>query len=1288
MRKQALTHVVLAVAALVGVRAAVAVDVLPLPHTVVQPDGSRIELLPRGDEHNLFWELPSGHTVARDAAGWWRIARLDAGGRMVPGGPAAGAATAVGALRALPAHLRPRAIGSGDGELAPIPFGARAAAPRALSAGGEQQPLLVILVEFSNRAPVGATAPQFASHFFTAASSVKSYFDANLFGRLAVTPAADSHGAAGDGVVGWLPLAMNHPNRGITGSKTATEAQKNQAKHETRKAIKAAIEAADPYVDFAAHDRNRDGALSVWELAVTVIFAGYESSYGGYSAAYSPANWGHRWSLGFSDAVGYVGPAVVDGVKVGDSGAAGGYTTFGEWMQSSAANGHKATLGIMVHELGHDILSLPDLYDTDSGNGDSAGLGGWCLMAGGSWGSQGGGEWIGETPTGLSAWSKLVTGVVDPVELAGAGGATATPAATSPSVFRLGSGVPHEYFLLEYRAPVGFDAGLKRWDSAFAAGGGLLVLHVDERVDGNGDAAHKRVDVEEADAGTLGYSRLDLDEADAARAMLYYAGNATRFADDTNPSAARYGGAPSGVVVSGVGAAEAAGIGFSYQAPHPSGYGADSCATALPVTLAPGTPRPIGEDPSQAATSPLPRLCTQVSGLAWYRVVPARSGLLTVETSGYDTVAAVLRGSCDALEVAACNDDGVAAGGGSRIKDLKVTRGEPVYVVIGRWGTSVAGTLAGSFALSAGAPLQVTSIAAGGCPRAALSVLVSDGSGPLDGLAASSFTVLVDGVATTPRSLAAAGGGRYDIELWLEGGAAATHAVRVEVDGDGAAGDLEVTLAEGGTACSGIAAPTETLVIPMAAHLAGSQGTNWRTDVITSLAGDGAAPADLEIAYLEHGAANPEPRRVVTVEAPGGRGIADIAAASFGVASGKGALLVRWQQGGAARLLLASRTYNLLGAGNTLGLPAGATFGQEVPAVPLEAAVQPGATAWITGLAQRAGVARTNVGMVAAGDAGAAVTLDFFSPSGSPLLTWSRTLRAWEYLQVDKILQGVAGGVDAASVRIGTTAGSAPLIAYASVVDDLTGDPVTLLPAAAPAADWFVPMAANLTGLADTNWRSDLAVANPGDAPAAVAVTFLQESRDNGGAAAAAPFTVPARGCVRLSDVVTTLFARSGVKGAMRVAADQPVVVSSRTYNLLLAGNSLGLPAGATFGQGVAGISAAAAVDAAHPGQVPGVVRSADFRSNLGLLDVSGQGSSVTVRFRDAANAELGSAIVRALRPYEYVQLNNVLAAAGVSGDVAAATAVITVAGGGAVTAYLSVIDARTGDPITVMAER
>src|SRR5690606_41205846 len=41
-------------------------------------------------------------------------------------------------------------------------------------------------------------------------------------------------------------------------------------------------------------------------------------------------------------------------------------------------------IGVFCHEFGHN-LGLPDLYDTDPGNGSSQGIGEWGLMGGGSW---------------------------------------------------------------------------------------------------------------------------------------------------------------------------------------------------------------------------------------------------------------------------------------------------------------------------------------------------------------------------------------------------------------------------------------------------------------------------------------------------------------------------------------------------------------------------------------------------------------------------------------------------------------------------------------------------------------------------------------------------------------------------------------------------------------------------------------------------------------------------------------------------------------------------------------
>ncbi len=503
--KNMLIMILLAGLGLALARPAAAVPVAPIPRTVQQPDGTTLQLIPSGDEYNMFWELPSGYTVVRDATGWWRVAGRDANGRLQPR-PETGAGTvSAQSLAAVPRHLRPTLVGTAPGELRPVPEGAREATVRALAASTTTiQPVLVILVEFNNQAPVGATTKDFADAFFGAGSSVAEYYHEATFGKLEMAPVNDSEGTPGDGVVGWLKLDMDHPKYGLSNSDTATDDEKTSAEHSSRLAIKAAIQAADPYVDFAAYDTNHDGVITRDELAVVVITAGYEASFGGYSTDYPNANWGHRWSFGGNDGGGVVSAPVVDGVSVGDGYSGGGYSTFGEWMQSSRTNGHRSTIGVMVHELGHDTLGLPDLYDTD---GSSAGIGGWGLMGAGSWGGEGSSPVLmGATPVLLCAWSRVATAISRPVDLTGNGTVDVPPSYRDGTVYRIGSGDPSQYFLAEYRVPQGFDAGLIRFDSAgFAAGGGLAVWHIDESMPDNTDDAHRKVDLEEAD----GQNRLD-----------------------------------------------------------------------------------------------------------------------------------------------------------------------------------------------------------------------------------------------------------------------------------------------------------------------------------------------------------------------------------------------------------------------------------------------------------------------------------------------------------------------------------------------------------------------------------------------------------------------------------------------------------------------------------------------------------------------------------------------------------------------------------------------------------
>ena len=260
--------------------------------------------------------------------------------------------------------------------------------------GTGQQAALVILVSFANQASVGTTEDQWSQAFFGAGSSVSGYYQANSFGKFALVPAAESGGAPNNGVVGWLQLPYDHPNFG-----------RDFDTAETKLGVDA-VKAADPYVDFGSFDVNNDGRLSVAELHVTVIVAGYETSYGGELDVCGNSVWGHQGGL-------YKAAPKLDGTIVNSKGG----TMFGEWMCTpSSAPGQMSSIGVMVHELGHDI-GLPDLYDTDF---SSAGLSRWSVMSSGGW-NRVGTAFSGTTPAGLDAFSKSYQGWVAPTPVVGRG---------------------------------------------------------------------------------------------------------------------------------------------------------------------------------------------------------------------------------------------------------------------------------------------------------------------------------------------------------------------------------------------------------------------------------------------------------------------------------------------------------------------------------------------------------------------------------------------------------------------------------------------------------------------------------------------------------------------------------------------------------------------------------------------------------------------------------------------------------------------------------------------------
>src|SRR5437879_7287427 len=224
-----------------------------------------------------------------------------------------------------------------------------------------------------------------------------------------------------------------------------------------------AVRAADATVNFAQFDTNGDGVVD--HLMVVHAGAGQESS---------PSNkdliWSHRWDVLDADPT-TPGPQslTADGVKI-----------YGYTMESE-----DFVIGTVVHEFGHD-LGLHDLYDTD---GSSAGAGVWDIMSLGSWN----GVPAGSSPAHMSAWSLMRLGWVAATDVSRALVGTAVDAVeTSGKVFRLSlSGTTSEYFLIENRQPIGFDAALP--------GSGLLIWHVDDLQASNDQDNHRHLDLEEAD---------------------------------------------------------------------------------------------------------------------------------------------------------------------------------------------------------------------------------------------------------------------------------------------------------------------------------------------------------------------------------------------------------------------------------------------------------------------------------------------------------------------------------------------------------------------------------------------------------------------------------------------------------------------------------------------------------------------------------------------------------------------------------------------------------------------
>lgn len=142
-----------------------------------------------------------------------------------------------------------------------------------------------------------------------------------------------------------------------------------------------------------------------------------------------------------------------------------------------------------------------------------------------------------------------------------------------------------------------------------------------------------------------------------------------------------------------------------------------------------------------------------------------------------------------------------------------------------------------------------------------------------------------------------------------------------------------------------------------------------------------------------------------------------------------GALEVRSDQD----IFLTGRTYNQEDATHT--------YGQDFVGESSDLLLEASQSAWMPQLAQGT-LYRTNIGITNTGPVNASVTLALFDGLGNMVWTNTKTYAPGVFAQYDQPFNNV-GGIDQGYARVTVNSGSG-IMAYASVVDQNTGDPTTI----------------------------------------------------------------------------------------------------------------------------------------------------------------------------------------------------------------------------------------------------
>ncbi len=223
---------------------------------------------------------------------------------------------------------------------------------------------------------------------------------------------------------------------------------------------------------------------------------------------------------------------------------------------------------------------------------------------------------------------------------------------------------------------------------------------------------------------------------------------------------------------------------------------------------------------------------------------------------------------------------------------------------------------------------------------------------------------------------------------------------------------------------------------------------------------------------------------------------------------------------------------------------------------------------------------------------------------------------------------------------------------------------------------YYIPAAASVAGVGEAFWTTALTIFNLDGSPRTAEVFYTPRGSDGTTDYLRESFELDSGSSTTWDDVVGSVFATTGA-GSLEVRG-RDIIVTSRT--------STPGADGGTYGQGIPAVAPhqVMRLNGAEMQVAGGVVRSPEFRTNLGVCEVWGESVQVRVSLWQSDGVAAGFRVID-LPPYGNAQINDLPHALGALDTMADGTVEVTVLNGsGRVATYLSIVDNLTGDPTYV----